>query len=76
MATCIKIIQGVKKILSEKINSHKQGKVVQEVSGKKTQDTLMGRENVINSTPSSFPSFMASAMLGPYNTSVSPYFYC
>jgi hypothetical protein len=50
--TCTKILQDVKESLSEEINAHKKGKVVQEARRKMTEDTLMGRENVISSTPS------------------------
>ncbi|WP_430996830.1 hypothetical protein, partial [Klebsiella pneumoniae] len=46
---------------------------VQEARKKRTRDTLMGRENVINSTPSSFPPFVASSTSSmPYGSQREP----
>ena len=73
VAACTKIDEDVKKRLSEEVNAHKQGKVVQEARKKRTQDTLMGRENVINSTPSSFLPFVASTTSSmPYGSQREP----
>jgi hypothetical protein len=63
--TCTKILQYVKEILCEEMNAHKQEK------GQKMSPT--GRENVISSTPSSPPSFMAYATPSmPYGSQREP----
>ena len=65
--TCNKIFQYVKEILCEEMNSHKQEK------GQNMSPT--GRENVIISTPSSPPSFMAYATPSmPYGSKKRTYF--
>lgn len=70
---CTKIDEDVMKSLSEEVNAHKQGKVVQEARKKRRQDTLMGRENVSNSTPSSFLPFVASTTSSmPYGSQREP----